>query len=87
MTDSKVNTGSQLSTPHSKSPAGSTGPVVERSIASMTRGATRVPYRGVDKNNDWRAARASEISLKRLLNLGLTPENGHRRHGDTGIAQ
>lgn len=51
-------------------------PMVERSIAWMTRGARRVPYRGVVKNNAWWATRAAGINLKRLLNLGLTSQNG-----------
>ena len=51
-------------------------PMVERSIAWMTRGARRVPYRGVVKNNAWWVNRAAAINLKRLLNLGLTSQNG-----------
>lgn len=51
-------------------------PMVERSIAWLTRGARRVPYRGVDKNNTWWNTRAAGINLKRLLNLGLTLDNG-----------
>lgn len=50
-------------------------PMVERSIAWLTRGARRVPYRGVAKNNAWWVTRAAGINLKRLLNLGLTSEN------------
>jgi IS5 family transposase len=52
-------------------------PMVERSIAWMTRGARRVPYRGVVKNNAWWINRAAAINLKRLLNLGLTSQNGN----------
>jgi IS5 family transposase len=51
-------------------------PMVERSIAWMTRGARRVPYRGVAKNNAWWVTRAAGINLKRLLNLGLISQNG-----------
>lgn len=51
-------------------------PMVERSIAWMTRGARRVPYRGVIKNNAWWVTRAASINIKRLLNLGLTNQNG-----------
>ena len=51
-------------------------PMVERSLAWMTRGARRVPYRGVVKNNAWWVVRAAGINLKRLLNLGLTNQNG-----------
>ncbi|MEO6310377.1 MAG: IS1182 family transposase [Leifsonia sp.] len=51
-------------------------PMVERSIAWMVRGARRVPYRGVVKNNAWWHTRAGAINLKRLLILGLTTRNG-----------
>jgi len=51
-------------------------PMVERSIAWMTRGARRVPYRGVVKNNAWWVTRAAGINLKRLLNLGMNSQNG-----------
>lgn len=51
-------------------------PMVERSIAWMTRRARRVPYRGMVKNHAWWTTRAAAINLKRLLNLGLTHRNG-----------
>lgn len=51
-------------------------PMVERSIAWMTRGARRVPYRGVAKNHAWWTVRAAGINLKRLLNLGLNHRDG-----------
>ena len=51
-------------------------PLVERTIAWTTRGARRVPYRGVVKNNAWWNTRTAGINLKRLLNLGLVLENG-----------
>jgi len=51
-------------------------PMVERSLAWMTRGARRAPYRGVVRNNAWWVNRAAGINLKRLLNLGLTSQNG-----------
>lgn len=51
-------------------------PMVERSIAWMTRGARRVPYRGVTKNNAWWLNRAAAVNLKRFLRLGLTSQNG-----------
>ncbi len=51
-------------------------PMVERSIAWLTRGARRVPYRGIAKNNAWWTLRAAGVNLKRLLNLGLTQRNG-----------
>ncbi len=51
-------------------------PMVERSIAWLTRDARRVPFRGVAKNNAWWVTRAAGINLKRLLNLGLSYDNG-----------
>lgn len=48
-------------------------PMVERSIAWLTRGARRVPYRGVAKNNAWWTLRAGAINLRTLLRLGLQP--------------
>lgn len=52
-------------------------PMVERSIAWMTRDARRVPYRGVVKNHAWWTLRAASVNLKRLLSLGLTSQNGN----------
>jgi hypothetical protein len=52
-------------------------PMVERSIAWLTRGARRVPYRGVAKNDAWLHLRAAAINLRRLLALGLTDADGH----------
>lgn len=51
-------------------------PMVERSIAWLTRGNRRVPYRGVAKNNNWLHHRIAALNLRRLLALGLTNENG-----------
>jgi IS5 family transposase len=51
-------------------------PMVERSIAWLTRGARRVPYRGVVKNNAWLHHRTAGLNLRRLLNLGLTWRSG-----------
>lgn len=51
-------------------------PMVERSIAWLTRGARRVPYRGIEKNNQWLHHRVAALNLRRLLALGLTNENG-----------
>ncbi len=51
-------------------------PMVERSIAWLTRGARRVPYRGVAKNNDWLHHRIAALNLRRLLALGLTISDG-----------
>lgn len=51
-------------------------PMVERSISWLTRGARRVPYRGVAKNNAWWTLRAAGVNLKSLLTLGLTHQDG-----------
>jgi IS5 family transposase len=51
-------------------------PMVERSIAWLTRGARRVPYRGIEKNNSWLHHRVAALNLRRLLAMGLTIENG-----------
>ncbi|MGF0131690.1 transposase, partial [Dietzia cinnamea] len=51
-------------------------PMVERSIAWLTRGARRVPYRGVEKNNTWLHHRVAALNLRRLLAMGLTNQNG-----------
>ena len=51
-------------------------PRVERSIAWLTRGARRVPYRGVPKNDAWLHHRAAALNLRRLLTLGLTVQDG-----------
>jgi hypothetical protein len=51
-------------------------PMVERSIAWLTRHHRRVPYRGVVNNDAWLHLRAAAINLRRLLNLGLTSTEG-----------
>ncbi len=51
-------------------------PMVERSIAWLTRDARRVPYRGIEKNNNWLHHRVAALNLRRLLAMGLTIENG-----------
>jgi IS5 family transposase len=51
-------------------------PMVERSIAWLTRGNRRVPYRGIEKNNNWLHHRVAALNLRRLLALGLTVQNG-----------
>lgn len=46
-------------------------PMVERSIAWLTRGNRRVRYRGVTKNDHWLHHRAAALNLRRLIALGL----------------
>lgn len=50
-------------------------PMVERSIAWLTRGNRRARYRGVAKNDHWLHHRAAGLNLRRLLNLGLTTDH------------
>ena len=46
-------------------------PMVERTIAWLTRGNRRLRYRGVVKNDHWLHHRAAALNLRRLINLGL----------------
>jgi hypothetical protein len=46
-------------------------PMVERSIAWLTRSNRRLRYRGLAKNNAWLHVRVAAINLRRLLILGL----------------
>lgn len=52
-------------------------PMVERTIAWLTRGNRRVPYRGIAKNNAWLHHRAAGLNLRRLIAMGLTVDNGN----------
>jgi IS5 family transposase len=47
-------------------------PMVERSIAWLTRGNRKVRYRGVAKNDHWLHHRSAALNLRRLLAMGLT---------------
>jgi hypothetical protein len=51
-------------------------PMIERSIAWMTRGARTLRYRGVAKNDASWKLRAAAVNLKRLTALGLGIEDG-----------
>jgi Transposase DDE domain/Transposase domain (DUF772) len=51
-------------------------PMVERSIAWLTRGNRRLRYLGTPKNDHWLHHRAAAINLRRLLALGLTHTEG-----------
>ncbi|HEY6749211.1 MAG TPA: IS1182 family transposase [Mycobacteriales bacterium] len=46
-------------------------PMVERSLAWLTRGNRRLRYRGTIKNNTWLHTRAAALNLRRLITLGL----------------
>ncbi len=50
-------------------------PMVERSIAWLTRGNRRLRYRGTAKNDHWLHHRAAALNLRRLLTLGLTTDH------------
>jgi len=52
-------------------------PMVERTIAWITRGNRRLRYRGTTKNNAWLHLRASAINLRRLTALGLDHDTGN----------
>ena len=51
-------------------------PMVERSIAWLTRGARKLRYRGVAKNDAWLKLRVSGINLRQLCATGLTRTPG-----------
>ncbi|MCP9002114.1 IS1182 family transposase [Pseudarthrobacter sp. RMG13] len=51
-------------------------PMVERSIAWLTRGNRRVPHRGIKRNNAWLQLRIAGLNLRRMLALGLTENDG-----------
>jgi hypothetical protein len=47
-------------------------PMVERSIAWLVaNGCRRVPYRGIERNDQWWSLRVAAVNLRRLLALGL----------------
>jgi hypothetical protein len=46
-------------------------PMVERSIAWLTRGNRRLRYRGTIKNDHWLHHRVAALNLRRLITLGL----------------
>ena len=51
-------------------------PMIERTIAWLTRGTRRLRYRGVAKNHAWLHLRVAALNLRRLLNLGMTTSQG-----------
>ena len=52
-------------------------PMVERTLAWLVRrGHRKVRYRGINRNRIGFAHRCAAINLRRLLNLGLTWDNG-----------
>jgi hypothetical protein len=46
-------------------------PMVERSIAWLTRGNRKLRYRGVMKNDHWLHHRCAALNLRRLVTMGL----------------
>jgi len=51
-------------------------PMVERSIAWLTRGNRRLRCRGTVKNNAWLHHRTAALNVRRLLTLGLSRTQG-----------
>jgi IS5 family transposase len=52
-------------------------PMVERTLAWLVaRGARRLRYRGVERNELWLATRLGALNLRRLINLGLVRQDG-----------
>lgn len=51
-------------------------PMVERSIAWLTRGNRKLRYRGIAKNNHWLHHRTAALNLRRLITLGLGRQGG-----------
>lgn len=47
-------------------------PMVERSIAWLTRNNRKVRYRGITRNDHWLHHRSAALNLRRLLAMGLT---------------
>jgi IS5 family transposase len=47
-------------------------PMVERSIAWLTRGNRKIRYRGTIKNDHWLHHRSAALNLRRLITMGLT---------------
>ena len=47
-------------------------PMVERSIAWLTRNNRKVRYRGITRNNHWLHHRSAALNLRRLITMGLT---------------
>jgi Transposase DDE domain/Transposase domain (DUF772) len=51
-------------------------PMVERSIAWLVAdGCRRVPYRGIERNEQWWSVRVAAVNLRRLLALGLARQD------------
>lgn len=47
-------------------------PMVERSIAWLTRGNRKACYRGTIKNDHWLHHRSAAMNLRRLITMGMT---------------
>ena len=75
-TSSNAHTANEPPTKASRPPTASTGRWSNARIAWLTRGNRRVPYRGIEKNNNWLHHRVAALNLRRLLAMGLTIDNG-----------
>jgi hypothetical protein len=65
----------QAETPQFQSVYRQHRPMVERSIAWLTRRNRKVRYRGTAKNDHWLHHRAAAINLHRMITLGLTSDH------------
>jgi IS5 family transposase len=59
-------------TPHWQAEYRRHRPMVERSIAWLTRGNRKVRYHGVTKNDHWLHHRSAALNLRRLVTMGLS---------------
>jgi hypothetical protein len=66
----------QAATPEFQTEYRQQRPMVERSLAWITRGNRKLRYRGTRKNDHWLHTRAAAINLRRLIALGLTRQTG-----------
>ena len=62
-------------------------PMVERTIAWLTRNNRKVRYRGIAKNDHWLHHRAAALNLRRLITMGLNqaPQAVMIENGRTGL--
>lgn len=65
----------QAETPQFQSVYRQHRPMVERSIAWLTRGNRKLRYRGTIKNDHWLHHRAAALNLRRLITLGLNSDH------------
>ena len=54
--------------------------MVERTLAWLTRGNRRVPYRGIVNDNAWFDHRGAAVNLRRLITLSLAGQRERLGH-------